>query len=224
MNHPTDDELRAWKNPSEDHFIERKSSGDSKDWLKTVVAFANSTPLDRFAVLYIGVRDNGSVEGLTNFDAIQKDLKQKLDLAYPPIHYTTRVLSEGERGFLCVIVAGSAERPHFAGPAYVRAGSQTVNASQQQFERLIAERNSKTYRILQSQGKHVSVGMIRSGHAAQVLGRIGSRTVMEIVDCTPFTLTLRDQYGGVQNIALDRVHVLEDHVYRYSITLEIRED
>jgi hypothetical protein len=26
----------------EDHFVERKTSGDSRDWLKTVVGFANS--------------------------------------------------------------------------------------------------------------------------------------------------------------------------------------
>jgi len=28
----------------EDQFVERKTSGDSKDWLKTVIGFANSAP------------------------------------------------------------------------------------------------------------------------------------------------------------------------------------
>ena len=94
MNHPTDDELREWKRPSEDHFIERKSSGDPKDWVKTIVAFANSTPLDRSAVLYIGVRDDGGVEETVNLDSVQKTLERRLADAYPRIAYTTRVLAE----------------------------------------------------------------------------------------------------------------------------------
>jgi hypothetical protein len=223
MEHPTDEQLRQWKDPSEDHFIERKSSGDAKDWLKTVVAFANSAPLERCAVLYIGVRDNGTVEEAVNLDTVQKTLERRLAEAYPRIAYATRVLTEGVRQYLCVIVPGSPERPHFAGPAFVRAGSQTVNASAQQYERLIAERNNKVYAILRCQGKHVSVVMLRNPNAVQMLGRVSSQSVMQIVDCLTSTLTLRDHYGTVQKISLDRVQVLEDQVYKDAITLEIRE-
>jgi hypothetical protein len=42
---------------------------------------------------------------------------------------------------------------------------------------------------------------------------------MQIVDCSTSTLTLRDQYGNLQRISLDRVQVLEDHVSRDAITL-----
>ena len=45
----------------EDHFVERKVYSDRKDWLKTVVAFANSTPVGWPAVLFIGVTDKGIV-------------------------------------------------------------------------------------------------------------------------------------------------------------------
>jgi hypothetical protein len=46
----------------EDQFVERKVFSDSKDWLKTVVAFANSASVDYPCILYIGVRDTGEVE------------------------------------------------------------------------------------------------------------------------------------------------------------------
>jgi predicted HTH transcriptional regulator len=63
-----------------------------------------------------------------------RTLRQKLGSIYPPIDYTTRVLTDGGKEFLCVIVAGSPNRPHSAGPAYVRVGSETVNASRDQFD------------------------------------------------------------------------------------------
>jgi predicted HTH transcriptional regulator len=126
VSSPTDDELLRWKDPSEDNFIERKTYADSKDWVKTVVAFANSAPHDRHAVLYIGVRDDGSIEEPTNLDIVQKTLRQKLEAVYPPVVYTTRVLNDGEKQFLTVVMPGSPNRPHFAGPAYVRVGSESV--------------------------------------------------------------------------------------------------
>lgn len=223
MEHPTDEQLRQWKEPSEDHFIERKSFGDAKDWLKTVVAFANSTPLERCAVIYIGVRDDGTVEEAVNLDTVQRTLERRLAEAYPRITYTTRVLTEDGRHYLCVVVPGSAERPHFAGQAFVRVGSQTVNASAQQFERLIAERNSKVYAILRCQGKHVSVAMLRNPNAVQLHGRVSSQQIMEIVDCSMSTLTLRQLPGTVQKISMDRVRVLEDHLYKDNIILEVSE-
>jgi predicted HTH transcriptional regulator len=70
--HPTDEQLRAWRRPSQDSFVERKSASDAGDWIRTIVAFANSTPPGRCGVLYIGVRDDGTVEGLANLDSVQK--------------------------------------------------------------------------------------------------------------------------------------------------------
>ena len=40
----SDTELLAKMRRFEDHFVERKTANDKKDWLKTLVAFANSTP------------------------------------------------------------------------------------------------------------------------------------------------------------------------------------
>ena len=54
----TDLDLWSRMQNLEDHFVERKTLGDSKDWLKTVVAFANSAPNGYPCVLYIGVKDH----------------------------------------------------------------------------------------------------------------------------------------------------------------------
>jgi hypothetical protein len=58
------------------------------------------------------VRDNGTVEDLLNFDTVQETLERRLADAYPRIAYTTRVLTEEDRHYLCVIVPGSPERQH----------------------------------------------------------------------------------------------------------------
>ena len=73
----------------EDAFVERKTSADSKDWLKTIVAFANTAPVGYPAVLFIGVKDDGTPEGnQVNLDSLQKTLSEHVAKAYPPISTT----------------------------------------------------------------------------------------------------------------------------------------
>jgi Putative DNA-binding domain len=221
--HPSDDDLQRWRAPSEDNLVERKTVGDSKDWLKTVVAFANSAPLDRVAVLYIGVRDDGSVEGRSDLDGVQKTLRSKLAQAYPPIEYTTRALRDGDRPFLCVIVPGSKARPHFAGPAYVRVGSETVAASGQQFDRLIVERSSKAYRLLQLTGTQLRIELIRSGRAAQLSGRVIGANIETIAGCTGTAVTIQAPNGHTRAVGLDRVDLVENAVTG-EVHVEIHQD
>jgi hypothetical protein len=111
LMHPSDEQLLQWKNRSEDNFVERKTVADTKDWLKTVVAFANSAPYDKCGVLYIGIRDDGSIEQAVNLDELQKTLRRRVDDAFPPITYSTRVLIEGGRDFLCGNRAGKSQSP-----------------------------------------------------------------------------------------------------------------
>lgn len=60
----------------EDSFVERKTSSDKKDWLSTVVGFANSAPVGSPAVLFIGVRNDGTIEGTINLDKLQQTLTE----------------------------------------------------------------------------------------------------------------------------------------------------
>jgi predicted HTH transcriptional regulator len=124
----------------EDGFVERKSFGDwKKDAVKTCVAFANSCPVDGLpGLMCIGVRDDGSIEPTTqNLDTIQKSLERELKEAYPEIAHQTRIIVSKEGKFLAVIVPGSTRGPHFSGPAYIRVGSQTIDASTEQLKGLL---------------------------------------------------------------------------------------
>lgn len=94
-----------------------------------------------------------------------------------------------------MIVPGSESRPHFAGQAFIREGSQSREASQQQFEALIAMRSSKAYEILKYKGKTVTLiqardtewGRSYTGHA------IGS-----VEDCNTFYVLMRS--GTAENL------------------------
>ena len=223
MTLPTDDDLRRLRRPAEDALVERKTAADSRDWVKTIVAFANSVPVDRYGLMSLGVRDDGSVESPQNLDGLQRTLRNKMLAAYPPIPYSTRVLSDSDGTFLCVIVQGSPERPHFSGPSFVRVGSETVEASRTQFDRLIAERGSKTYRILRHRGRTVSIASIRTdARSVQLLGRESGVTREEIVDCSSSSVTLRVSGGTTRAVALGRVDVVEDAVSG-DVTLEVQD-
>jgi len=152
----TEADLLARMKNFEDHFVERKVSGDEKDWLKTIVAFANSAPVGLPCVLYIGVKDSGEIETpQKNLDEIQRRFNSKVERAYPRVPYVPKIITENGRQALAIIVPGSELRPHFAGPSFVRVGSETREASDEQFDQLIATRNSKAHTILSFKGKQL---------------------------------------------------------------------
>lgn len=188
---------------TEDHFVERKSSGDSKDWLKSVVAFANSTPIGQEAVLFIGVKHDGTVEGKDHLDTLQRTFRKKMEAAYPPIPTFSKVLKCDGKEFLAVIVPGSKDGPHFAGPSYVRDGSETIVASREQFARLIAKRSDPARKILEWQGKEITVIFLRKG------GTVSSPKPRRVEDCDQFYVTLKGTI--TESIPLNRVTVSHDN-------------
>jgi predicted HTH transcriptional regulator len=143
---PTDEELLLRMKNFEDHFVERKTIGDAKDWLKTAVAFANSAPIGFPCVLYIGLRDDGTPEQRqesSNLEKLQKSFSDKVKPAYPPIAYFPRVLRIEDQQVLAVNIPGSELKPHFTQRPHIRVGQQTLETSDPQFEELIAQRSSK---------------------------------------------------------------------------------
>ncbi len=101
------------------------------DVRKTLVAFANSVPDGEEAILFIGVADNGAVAGVDNPDKAQKSFsKTASDWCYPPIKHTSRVIDVDGKHVVALIVQASHNKPHFAGPAFVRTGSESKNASE----------------------------------------------------------------------------------------------
>lgn len=154
-----DEDLLRRLRDCEDNFVERKSATNKGDWLRTAVAFANSAPIGYPAVLFIGVRDDGTVAAKPgkNLEDLQKKVTGTIQAAYPPIFCLSRVLIDNDKPFLAIIIPGSPIGPHFAGSSYVRVGPETRQASEAEFESLIAKRQSKVYQISQWIGKTITV-------------------------------------------------------------------
>lgn len=189
----TDQDILLRLNSFEDAFVERKTAGDSKDWLKTVVAFANSVPVGDPAILFIGVRNNGDIEEGINLDSLQRTLSEKLAAAYPSIYYLPKVLQHDGKQFLAVIVPGSESRPHFAGQAYIREGSKSITSSAKQFDVLVAERSSKVREILKWKTKVVTfqASLTKNLLVVHVLGTTsGGKLAGTVIDCNQFYVTV----------------------------------
>jgi hypothetical protein len=211
-----DADLLARMKNFEDHLVERKTIKDEKDWKKTAVAFANSVPVGLPAVLYIGVRDNGEMETpQRDLDEIQKKFNTHMEHVYPRIAYVPKIISENGRQALAVIVPGSELRPHFAGLAYVRKGSETRDASEDQVAELIAQRNSKAARILSFKGKRVTVlNWAPNGMSSAW----NERTV--VVDCDQFYVTLQTNSDRPLSFPLGRIELNFDNS-RNDLQIEI---
>jgi predicted HTH transcriptional regulator len=121
----SDQDLLAKLTDTENTFIERKTVSDSKGWLKTAVAFANSCPVGYPGFLFVGVNDDGTIQrhgNPVNFEEKQKEVSARIRSAWPPIYHLIKTHRKDAGEFLAVIVPGSALRPHFSGPSYVRVG------------------------------------------------------------------------------------------------------
>lgn len=152
-------DLLSRLNDAEDNFVERKSGSAKRDEIRrTVVAFANSVPEGRAAILFLGIRDDGKFDAIPNSDKLQKTVREICEQdCYPPIKFSAEVLMPEGGPILAVVVPASINKPHFAGPAYTRRGSESVVASAEIFEELVSSRNSKCSAILNFKEKVISV-------------------------------------------------------------------
>lgn len=180
----TSEDLLAGLADTENNFIERKTISDHRGWLKTAVAFANSCPIGYPGVLFIGVNNDGTIqqhESPPDFEKLQKSVTDKINGAWPPIFHLTRTLRKDASEFLAVLVPGSSQRPHFSGPAFVRVGAETRDASEQQYDQLIAQRSGKVREIQKLIGKTVF------WHSLSPFTGNDKGTVL---DCNQFFLTI----------------------------------
>jgi hypothetical protein len=178
---------------TEDSTVERKTANDYRDCLKAAVGFSNSMPIGDPAVIFVGVGNDGTPQNDLKLDSLQKDVSRELSKIYPPIYSQMKVMKDKSgKEFLAIIVRGSPDRPHFAGQAYIRRGSETVAASAEQFDVLIAERNSKAREILKWNGKKITFRFAEGSKVLieNVLHGSGSRTPCCLVGCNQFFVTL----------------------------------
>src|ERR1700733_7330658 len=134
---------------SEDSLRERKVESDLKDLLKTMVAFANSVAPNDVAKIFIGVTDDGTIQGLANTDNIEKTVKKEADRIYPEIYYKCHVCVENGKSYVRVDIRHNRLAPHFGGPAWVRRGSETIKATEQVYQQMVELRSEKTRKLTQ---------------------------------------------------------------------------
>jgi predicted HTH transcriptional regulator len=112
-------------------------------------------PIGQPGILYNNVEDKGEVipDTKTDFEKLQKTISSVINQAWPPIYFTPRILESDGQKFVTVVVFGSPLRPHFAGRAYVRVGPESRDATEEQYDDLIAQRSSKYRRLKRLEGK-----------------------------------------------------------------------
>lgn len=149
-------------NNNEDGFTERKTeAAKPSEFRQTLVAFANSVPDGQMAVLFIGVADDGKTIGVTNSDSLQKKLREIAGKeCYPPIKYQSQAFTVDGKSVVAVLIETSLDRPHFAVPAFVRRGSESVAASKDMYKELIASRNTKAGQILRNKEQLITFRQI----------------------------------------------------------------
>jgi len=142
---------------AEDSLREKKVEGDLKDLLKTLVAFANSVAPDDTAQIFIGERDDGTVQGVTNPDNIQKKVREEADKIFPEIYYRTEVYERDGKQCVRVDIKQNGLAPHFGGQAWVRRGSETIRATEDLYQQMIDLRQSKVRVLVPWIGKGITV-------------------------------------------------------------------
>ncbi len=215
---PTESELISKLSNREDAFVERKLFSDTDDWLRTAVAFANTCPLGFHGVLFVGVKEDGTIQEQQNVDSVQSKVAKKINEAYPQIFYSLKILQKDGRQFIAAIIPGSAERPHFVGGAYIRQGSSNMPANELLFNELIAQRNSKVYAILKWKGKQITAER-RNVERFAMAGEVAGYFEPFVEGCDPHSVKLR-LGSSVQTIPLERVRISHDDE-RHRLKLEL---
>ena len=142
---------------AEDSLREKKVESDLKDLLKTMVAFANSVAPGDTAKIFIGERDDGTVQGVTDTDRIQKSVVKEAEKIYPEIYYRTEVYEREGKHCVRVDIKHNGLAPHFGGKAWVRRGSLSVPATPELYQRMIDQRHSKVPVLLRWLDKDITV-------------------------------------------------------------------
>lgn len=107
--------------------------------------------------LVIGEKDDGSVQGVKNPENIQRNVREVASKIYPSILYKCKAYEKEGKACVRVEIEYSGETPHFGGPAWVRQGSASKEASDEILQKLIEFRLSKVRELAMWLDKDVIV-------------------------------------------------------------------
>src|SRR5262249_55422843 len=125
-----------------------------------------------------------------------------------------RIVTHGGRSCIAVIIPGSEDRPHFSGRSYIRQGTQTLDASPEQFVELLTQRNNKARRLLEAKGQKVTLETIKlkgTPHFHKF------STHWQLVDCNQFYVMLKldSKDEAFRSIPLAFLELAEDEKQRW---------
>jgi hypothetical protein len=153
------------------------------------VAFANSVAPGDTARIFVGEKDDGTVQGVTNADNIQKRIKKEADEIYPEIYYRTEVYERDRNQCVRVDIKQNGLAPHFGGAAWVRRASTSVPATEALYQQLIDVRSSKVRELTEWIGEKIVVSW--SAALRNVPGPSWSAKPCELVNVTAHFSTFR---------------------------------
>lgn len=203
---------------AEDSLREKKVESDLKDLLKTMVAFANSVAPDDTAKIFIGERDDGTVEGVQNPESIQRTVKQNADKIYPEIFYRTEVYERNEKRCVRVDIEHNGLAPHFGGAAWVRRGSQTIKATEEVYQRMVNLRLGKVHELTKWVGKSIVVSWSNRSHG--IIGPNWGEYPCQLVHVTAHFCTF-EQKGFGQRQQSEPLEWLDLSWHNQSNTLQV---
>jgi len=215
MPNSDDPALLAQVRDLEDQYVERKLEGaGGKVFKKTLIAFANSVPPGRSATLLVGVGDSGAIVGVANPDGLQKTLRNIAENeCFPPIAIDLATFVVDEKHIVAAIVKDSAMRPHFAGAAFVRRGSESIEATTEIYRSLLLAQDEKRRYILDRPHATWTVELLnKSPGAALPLFDTRARSCLDckVEEVSAFFVRLRDTNGRGFTELLQDVHISYD--------------
>jgi hypothetical protein len=206
----TDEELALRLISTEDSYVERKTAGDNKRWIPALVAFANSAPYDFSCVLFIGAKDDGTIEPGLGIESLQKSFSERAGEVFPPIPHASKVFRKADRECLAIIVQGSPDRPHYAGLPYIRVGTESRKANVDDIAALTAQRDPKAHEIMKWQGKRVTLELLNFPETGRRMGRVASTVYPKVRECNRFWVTFDGGDGNAQSVPLRRIDLAFD--------------
>ncbi len=220
----TPEQLLALVAQPEHSLLERKPPTVNRSELRqTLVAFANTVQDGQEAVLLIGVHDDGTLLGTNTPDETQRLVRAVATQdCYPPIVIQQTVIRPNGLNVIAVVVPSSRSRPHFTGSAYVRVGAESVAATAQQYEELIASRH-EACRILQTWRTLITVWEVgfQLNHMRAIPGQGRAFRECMIQECTPHIIRIRDDASG-EAFAVPMRHIditYDEQRHRNAITI-----
>ena len=203
------DLLARLKSP-EDSLVERKPANPkAADLRATACGFANAVPPGATGIIFLGVAPDGTILGVPDPDSLQRTVRSRLaQECYPSIDHQCTVLEDDGKFVVAVEIPASAHRPHFTGAAYVRKGSETVAATKEQYEQLIASRNTVAGVLSRAIGETwLVIGIGKRIGDTKPIQQPGHRELLEcrIVDVNAHYVRLHNASSGT-NLTEELTH------------------